>query len=620
MTLFSNLQDQKILKLSSDDQVPCNARERFKPRISSELFLIQKIYSQQKKIYFRERMISCANQACLLKYFPKYYKKLQIPTKYPRWPVFRKLKDVKIIHHLKITCYKSFHFLKILLQNKRRQMEYIPVFNALRALEMAMYLPRIKTLDLSSNIPLKWTDELLLLTREKDFRNLKKKRTLQLLKRFWIYWRHLKHVRMNPRNPNVWNAIRKLNKNKQILSFFETFTLIFPSKEEPELIPMNATFVMLLKNLSFLSCITHLSFEDKNCYSTEKLQGHILQLCSRVTHLTVKLSACNLVPVLTSQNILPTLKALRNLKIMLLKIHDSRPFLQKIEFPESLEKIILHFKNVDSRLEKALLIEQTSDTKPIEMKPFQRFLDAWSKQANLRILEIDFDVNFLSESVQKFFLPSLFKGILSLITIVLRFACSQSIQLFPVLDVFSHLQSLRNVTILNEATPPKDLILDFKHDHQKMPSLFHIRSFHLSGLILGSSFFNEFMKSFFEKSEDSKAFSFSELRFNSMKFLIEFFQTFNGCRKSIRETSHLKVRLTLDRITDVFSISPQTRIYLPEKALIDLIIDFRAGSLVYTNKIEKALNYFKKTFLTLQVALSPDGEMFVLNNFVTSQR
>ncbi len=567
---------QKSLETSSFHKTKSSfSSMSHKPRLLlyPDSFLNEKLQPQPNK---PDSSYRSASHYCLAKYSPKFYKRLEISSKTIDWKIFKDIKQIKSLNHLNIEMEMTIEFLderkvkkfterlRRLLQNKRKNMKSIPVLNNRSLLELGMFLPRIKILNLSS----KWRYGLF--GHQMKLKDSEKK-MWRFYKRFWMFYRYLEHVKMLECDDDLPLLIKGLKKHHKVLASLKTFALGFETPKEYFSFLLVQSFMKA--NLSLRNSPADLKLKE----DTVPLSISLLLSCSTASRLNIRIG--------NNRNNEAYVTILKESGTLTVKIADPDLFTNQKEFPKSLENIsqaISHYGKMSS--------------------PTQ-----------FRALELHFENSFNEE-----FLKSAFKEELSIETLVLKFSFPRRgrsyFQLAPALVSLSSFKSLKHLTIEDDSGEEyKNIAFNLKHGLEKLLPFSQLSSLEIDCLVQEATSFKDFIQLFLADQKEQKNISCSKMAFSSVQSLNEFFQTLNDYETLTEQNAYFEIHLRVSRIENVLRDfeSPLT---LKEKIPIEIMIDSHAGSMISQDKSEQIIAHLQKIFPQFKVTNQLPSDVFELEN------
>ena len=375
-----------------------------------------------------------AEQICLLKYFPKYYKRLYPKISMKDWPFLTKLRLVKTIEHFARSQVgnisdaqnrKDFQFLEQkIFRNKRKSAKSLPQFRtqgfSLQAKpQISRFFPKVTSLDLFGIRDLNFNG------REVVFMDRMLEQKIQrCYNYFWKGFRNLKHLELSNVTSYSWFLIKEINSVDYLLSRLKILKLllILPLMTADLSRPRNVIHE-LTKNENFLRHLTHLEcgkFEGFQYY--DRLMSELLCQCANLVSLNFPIgrqadyysSPGEIYKECQEARVLERIGKMNTLQTLSVSVYGIKSFIKHFSLPKSLQKIELNV--VHTFYDPALLDLFDSE-----------FFGRWKEVANLHTLKIKMRrIAKSNDLLRKFVLP-LLQGTLGLKIFRLQLEDSRSI-------------------------------------------------------------------------------------------------------------------------------------------------------------------------------------------------
>jgi len=596
---------------------------------------------------------SFGNHACLLKYFPKYYKNLNININQNKNRIRSKVKQVKVIRTFfcegmqRIQKQNQEGILKELLRTSRKTLRSLPRYKYdwghydIESFHLSMFFPRIITLNVSKRYYPRDYAALKYLSRDEE-REFDRSYGC-----FWTTNRFVRKLKIANDNPYYWMIMRKVSSNKRFLLSLETLELKFWVHQGNE----KESLVELLRHKEFLECVTHLNFAYSAyfpnfpkifCY--HELVQALISACSKIVFLLLPLEIQNLKDFekapkdffssgFSQLQSLQTLELYMNNLEILTKMGDLPPSVRKISFnisdintyPSDFQDILnSQYFNENDKHVKAHTYEE-------EWQSFQKhmilvnFFAKWHKLPNLKVLELKIPTTANMDNLLKNFLLPLLKATPHLETFSCQFSQSYRAGALyekdTVLDLDVLLQGVKSLKFLknfklygNEDRRPKVMI---EYNPQNFYSIPQISTVEID---LPQSIFhlNKFYYTFLKDSNESdqiKNIKVSRLEVTSGQSFILLLKLLNKASQIKALQSDLEVNLLIKDLGEII-LNFRYPIYLAENIRLTLnIYMVNPNAPLLTDKLkEDLMRIFGRVEFTLKHI--PQTPEYLSENFL----
>jgi len=479
-----------------------------------------------------------AQKACLLKYFPKYYKNLVTSLSSKDWPVISKLRQAKVIESLALEDIKDILrkdeariFKKLeqkIFRNKRKSVKSLPIAQSTGPYSTRKYrpqintfFPRITSLDLtliSDIFEERWGR----VKRMKPMfigRELEQK-TWRSYGYFWKGFRDLRHLKMSRQNRFIWLILKEINSSSRFLSSLKTLKLSLKFRDHPnETVRIRNFLFELEKNGHFLSHLSHLDCEEFvlfHCY--DALMGSILSQCPKLVSLSFPIgreagfyeTPEDIYRECKEIRVLEQVKTMESLRTLSISAYGIKTLAKHFSVPPSVQKLSLTIGH--SFYEQDLL--------DLFQEPEYNFFDRWKGFHNLGTLNLRMRaIEEVNDLVTKFAKP-LFEAIPNLKKF--SFGLIESpicpVDDCPPLD-FSAL--LENETVVKQLESLKIVLADggqIAFDPEKSHLLSSLRKLVLKGDLSDEFDSKSFLQSFLSTPDNANAKTKKTLKIPSLSF------------------------------------------------------------------------------------------------------
>jgi len=379
-----------------------------KPRILHHLE-----YRQAERLRLLDKRESFKpEQACLMKYFPKYYKKLKTDISMKEWSLVLKLRLIKTIGHFAShrvdhipESQKDFQRLgQKIFQNKRKSVKSLPMFNT-RAMpfqpetkpKISRLFPNITRLNLleTRDLP-SLGEEVMFLDRALE------REILTWYQHFWKGYRNLKHLKLSNITSYSWFLVKEINSTPRFLSHLKTLKFSLDVYFDPtDLVHPRNMLHELAKNDHFLRHLTHLECEKfEGLHAYNELIRKVLAQCVNLISLSFPIGneasrhSSSLKESFKEEKAIEALELIgkmNNLQALNVSIYEIKMFTNHFSCPKSLQKIVLNI----------------SDSHLLDLFDCE-FFERWKELPNLHILKIKMlKTARLNDLLHKFVLPLL---------------------------------------------------------------------------------------------------------------------------------------------------------------------------------------------------------------------
>ncbi len=328
--------------------------------------------------------------ACLLKYFPKYYKTLYLPIDGLSQAVKSKAKKLKIVRH----CYLSQPLTK-LLQSSRKTLKSLPEIHYDYA-ECVFWrdFPNVKTFQLEK-------------TGTYYFQYSPK---LDKFSGFYQpLWKgsRIENLEAGCCDQSDLFRIKEINKSKQFFSCLKRLQLYLDMSRCQE--SFEEILVELFQNQNFLRHVTHCNYFSNRQYDWKLIQS-IINCCPQLSFLSVVNEI--------KEEFCLDLSYLLNLPVLDVQVKNLKNFAEKINFPSFLKKVTMDivddeisevFDSQDS--EDGVVTLEDQDARDFvsfeKYKVLSGFFEKWRKMDKLLILNLSISYLSKTDILRNFVLPLL---------------------------------------------------------------------------------------------------------------------------------------------------------------------------------------------------------------------
>jgi len=545
---------------------------------SPESFLEQRIKDNNPLTLFNP------TKAVLLKYYPKYYRRLYINSSFKTNSILSKVKQVKTIQDFRYVREWDdpnhpktlFKLIRILLQTKRKSIQspgvlYCPNRHdsdcLVHGMDICHLFPRIKQLSA-------WTfTQGLDLERNTDYSSrLVQKRILKAHQYFWDALRYLKDFHIPIDSDDLWVLLQRLQSAQRFLSSLETFHFWLCCPYKPE--DSKAFFEFVLKHQGLLKHVTHITFTGQLDFrydgsqaklildSCPKLRGiSFLMTIKRETEET-RLQECQ------ENSCLSFFKSLQNITVLILAVNNVWSLIEGFEFPPQLESLTIEFCCSDWHVVWAdLYPEIQNDNDPAIFESYEKhrvllnFFAKFKQLTHLKSFRLIIDqLANPNEIVANFLLP-LLRSIPKLETFECEFITNDHqnknspLDLSVFLDGIAPLKHLKSFKISKNygrycIVEVRDLIITW--NPQKNFAFSNIPSINIDAWISPEFNFKQFLRNI-PLDHTKKEMNFSKISLQSIDSFIEMLTEFNNVEQLSPLKINLGVLLRLDSLQDIFT-------------------------------------------------------------------
>ncbi len=534
-----------------------------KPVLHPQTFL-------EKKIQRKHWDVSDAKSkfVCLMKYFPKYYKNIELLDKNPlSRPVQSRIKQLKIIKksYCSMISDSDEKTLKRLFRGCRKTLKSVPSFGW-QSLRLSQYFPRVETIEIwwyrfygiSEKDEEMNTWSRRILEEDCEDRELTSRMLWKGIKRsygyFWSGNRFVENVKILCRSYFSLMIIKKLNDSKRFLASLKTLELMIDYECEEE----NNILTLLVKNTNFLQHVTSLKINtfSKNLQLLQPLINCCLQCSS--------LSLQGVYGAIQSLN----LNYHQNLQALAIKFEDFWTLMDRNEIPSSLREV-------------SLLTVITEDMKYDNLG---NFFEKWKRYNNLKVLNLKFqDYSKINLLMETFILPLLKEKVqLETFNCHFGFLHVDSDQRLFDLDVFfegiKSLRSLKNLSLTCwKPNYPSNPRISFIYGGQQSLLLPNFSSLHLCAESSPKFNVSKFFRGIFHnmesrpKIEETSVVRLSKIRLRSPQELVKLVNLLNQASEFKTLQIFLEIEFYIESIDE---ISPTFRLPLSIPNNTQLMVQF----------------------------------------------
>ena len=598
---------------------PKPQENKIKPTLYPDPFLIQKF---QRDSDSKDPNV---HNACLLKYFPKYYRNLEISlTAHPQ-SVQHKVRLVKVIHHFHCPDIDKFpedKTLKRLLRTCRKTLKSLPTYQNyssrhLQRRNLSLYFPHITSRDLSYNQCFKGDHHLGVLTRSVE------KYFYRSYGYFWDGNRLVKKLKITNQDLYYWVMLKKLGESKRFLRSLKTLQLCVSGFRERSMV--RRSLGEFLKNKEVLEYVTHLKFGDSEeiaCFW--QLMESLINSCERLSFLSLPIG----LPKEQSIGFSLNFCRLENLQVLELKVNSLATFISGVELPQSLRKItfqVTNYQSICDLLDTFSGEDGSSRFSLDRYKTQQTFFDIWKKLQNLKVLKLILPVFAKVDNIFKSLVVPLLKAIPQLETFIYKWSryyfdqTSLQLDLDVLLEGIEPLRSLKKLKILPDSNEVEST-LTVIYNPQRVYFLPHVTSIKISAGIsedfnlkkfLNTLFFNVKLKA----PDMNKIIKLSSLRISCLKQFIKALQILHVVSQLKTVRFEMKIDIfeqTLSALMENFRYP----IYIPKNLLLTVGVKL-IGSIIPLYLIEEKVQHLRMVFgqfsLTIsyqEVKVTPQGYVY----------
>ncbi len=596
-------------------------RPKMKPVLFPEVFFVKERTDWDDWGYFQ------AEETYLLKYFPKYYKHLDLGRlRGGNRSAQSRIQKLKIVRSVAY-CYGYYMYenpkndFKKLLRTSRKTVTRIPSAGGYVGLfedfSLCLDFPKVKTLDLiernesESKVREEWSR-----------RNIpvSKKEISASYGHFWGGCGERIDLKVALRDEYDLILFKKIDSSKRFLSHLKRLELsIFASSRSM------MTELMVNKNL--LRHVTHLTIQRAEEKIDWELVQSVLNYCPQLYSLSLPSAQSRE----SSQDFCLDLSCLQNLKVLEADVNHIRIFLNGIDFSPSLREMTLkiqdyedldNFSDIfetqqDGNDNNKRMIEEEDARDWISFekhKVLSDFFEKCKKLSNLRALDLTFDVAYQMDIFRLFLLP--FLGItpqletLNLSLITRGSPYSREDKVFDLEIFLSEIGSLHSLKHLRiNAYPWDKWTFSGSSDLQQLCCLSNLSSIEIKDARIYSDFdFKKFFKAFLESSNvkrenivTTKTVKFAKLALSSTQYFIRILNLMLSVSHFRKLQVDLEIDLIVQSIDEIYSkfhypicVAHNTRLKLHVG-----IIHFKDSELTLEQK-----QYFKMIFGQLQFTIN----------------
>jgi len=361
----------------------------------------------------------------LLKYFPKYYRRLSVDVS--NHPTISKIKRIKRIHHFLGTFKpnQSMNLWYFLLGNKRKDLYSLPLTpsyvtewefeneDSKTSLDKLKFFPNIRRI----HVP-----ESTLSLTENDHLNRACQNELDLEKACKIinHMRNLGRLVITVNNVQTEKIplfVKSITKLKHKMSSKEIFLDFDLWKNEK----LWSTFFL---NHEFCQSITHLKLSGKFRPVKHDINLNMIPIhCKNLRSLSFSYLYSQDNPFTFPEDFFQHLETLQNIERFEMDWQKSLDFLNSFSLPLAIKSVALRFDDdslipiFSNEIEWQEVISSRYKTNPFEkMELYQRFYAKWESLINLKFLELNFESAKNFSILAKYFINPLLKIVPKLIS------------------------------------------------------------------------------------------------------------------------------------------------------------------------------------------------------------
>jgi len=484
-----------------------------------------------------------AEQACLLKYFPKHYRRLRTDISMKDWPLISRLRQIKTIDYFtsfrvsnlpKTRVSKGlFRIEQKILRNKRKSVKSLPLLATQtrsmsfkqRHLHINPFFPMITNLNLTAIRDLNFDPNEVMVVDRVRARNIRKCHNY-----FWRGFRKLRCLEFSNTVSHAWFIIKEINSSSVLLARLKILKLSLRLEMDDD---SDHILHQLARNGSFLRHLTHLDcekFEGFQYY--DGFLSELLTQCPNLVSLNFPIgrqahrysTPDEIYVECESTEALEHVGRMNQLQELSVLVYGIKTFIKHFSPPKSLRKLVLNIFH--SFYDPALLDRFNS-----------KFFERWEGLSHLETLKIKMRRTAQSNNIlRKFVLPLLqmtpdlkrFRLVLVNSPAFHATICEKlDLSLFNkrVSSTLKQLESFKVLNCTNALSYSPNLIT---FDPKKSYFLSNLRRVSIQGDLSETFDFKSFLQLFsIENGDPKKSLKMSTLRFNSVEAFSEHLKVAN---------------------------------------------------------------------------------------------
>jgi len=549
--------------------------------------------------------------ACLLKYFPKYYKNLDINLSSSRACfVISKLRQTKMIENLTLEGTDAKNLNKLeqsVFRNKRKLVKSLPSIQTSNEYTNSIYRPQISTFfPKITSLDLCLMSELNDIQMESTFIDRKlEPKIWRSYAYFWKGFQYLKHLEMANCNSHFWLIIRQVNSLPNLLSSLETLKLFLAFQCDPQSHSLVRDILgELNRNGSFLRRVTHLDCQDfGTLHYYDDLMGSVLAHCPKLVSLNFLIGReAQYYPDISEiykehggLEVFKQLERMNSLKTLNVSAYGLKSFVKYFSVPKSVKKLVLYVGHSFYNLSFLDLFQD----------PENRFFERWNGLQNLQTLKLkmrmiegpnDLFHKFINPLLEA--LPNCLKKLRLEITGSPAFYWKncRAIDLSLLLENKSPaLKQLESLKILADS-------LKMELEPNKALKFLNLKKLAIDGKIFDWFDFESCFQLLPEKT--FKTFKLSTLTFESIQLFRNFIKLIKKEMRQGNLALNLKIRVFIKSFQEVFD---QFKIPIDLKGAnvnLEIILMSPAGSDIISRLSKSRKNEFERIFGSFDLSLN----------------
>jgi len=536
-------------------------RLKMMPILFPETFL-----RQEESDLFHSPEVLDGENAWLLKYFPKYYKLLNLRGFRISRAVRSKVEKLKVVRD----ChgYYLFDDFKKLLRSSRKTLSRVPVRifyeGNYQHFSSCLYFPKVKALDLTEDCGQEYSHR-----KEMHPTRPIPKKIYASYGHFWGGNRFVESLELALYDDFDLILLKKIGDSTRFLSCLKGVKLLIKASTN--------TLIELLKNKNLLKHITHFTITRYTQHEIDwRLIQSLIDCCPQLYSLSLPTvrRCCQGGPDL---NFCLDLSSFQNLQALKITVDHIRIFLNGIDFPPSLREMTLDIVDSEKLNDFSDIFEIQQDNQGdgtiedqdakewmsfVKHDILSNFFEKCKKLSKLQVLNLKFNICYQMDVFKHFLLP-LLRTVPQLETFNFTSDHTPSEeQLFDLEFFFSEIQFLHSLKHLGIISRYRNQwIFSGAEDHQKLRSVSNLSSFEISGVKASSSFnLKKFLSAFLDSNNTNrvarKSLKFDKLNIFSSQDLIKILNLMRSVAHFPNLQIELQIYLTVENIDDLFSNFP----------------------------------------------------------------